>query len=278
MIALSLLTNVSCFTIKDLLIAEIWYPNTPLLKTCDLYETLLRALPKISSLLSFCMKYAAHHNEICLSRWHSPFPCVDRIRFPALGNTFRLPDTRFSACGAKLRMYRCHRGPTRDQPVPAIKIRIMMKSPSDCSSIHGGTAWGEGGKWKVWLSSWGEGRQGPNFQLLPSEFHKRRGLRSTNGSSLVPINRFSLQRSPITVNKFLQGHRDSTNSSPSSSPSDSTLSLKFDGKQFIGLLTHRNLPLWFPDYAIADGILTIKLERLRKLLQHMDLYLRLSPA
>ena len=104
------------------------------------------------------------------------------------------------------------------------------------------------------------------------------GLRSTNGSSLVPINRFRLQRCPLRVNKFLEGHRDSTNSSPSSSPSDSTLSLKFDGQQFIGLLTHRNLPLWFPDYAIADGILTIKLERLRKLLQHMDLYLRLSPA
>ena len=127
MIALSLLTNVSCFTIKDLLIAEIWYPNTPLLKTCDLYETLLRALPKISSLLSFCMKYAAHHNEICLSRWHSPFPCVDRIRFPALGKTFRSPDTRFSACGAKLRMYRCHRD------LPETNLSPQSRSESWCS-------------------------------------------------------------------------------------------------------------------------------------------------
>ena len=61
----------------------------------------------------------------------------------------------------------------------------------------------------------------------PLSFTTGGGLRSTNGSSLVPITRFSLQRSPLRVNKFLEGHRDSTNSSPSSSPSDSTLSLKF---------------------------------------------------
>ena len=175
LIAISLLTDVSCFTIEDLQNAEIWHLNTPLLQTFDLYGHFWETLPKISRLFSFCMHSAAHHNHICLSCWHSPFPCVDRIRFPALGKTFRSPVTQFSACGAKLRMYRSHRGPTRDQPVPAIKIRIMMKSPGDCSSIHGGTAGREGGKWKVCLSSWGEGRQGPNFQLLPSEFHNRRG-------------------------------------------------------------------------------------------------------
>ena len=229
--------------------------------------------------ISFCMYYAAHHNEICLSRWHSPFPCVDRIRFPALGKTFRSPVTRFSACGAKLRMYRCHRGPTRDQPVPAIKIRITEKSPGDCSSIHGGTAWREGGKWKVWLSSWGEGRQGPNFQLLPSEFHKRQGvLDQLMGPPWSPSPGSASSALPSEWTNSLRGHRGSTNSSPSSFPSDSTLSLKFDGKQFIGLLTHRNLPLWFPDNATAHGILTIKLERLCKLPKHMVLYLRLSPA
>ena len=82
---------------------------------------------------------------------------------------------------------------------------------------------------------------------------------------------------PFKADKLLEGHRDSTHSSPPSSPSDSTLSLQLDGKQFIGLLPHGNALLWFPHWtpatALGQGILAIKLERLCKFPQHMVLYL-----
>ena len=81
---------------------------------------------------------------------------------------------------------------------------------------------------------------------------------------------------PFKADKLLVGHRDSTHSSPS----DSTLSLQVDGKQFIGLLRHRNALLWFLHWtpaALGQGILAIKLERLCKFPQHMVLYWGLSP-
>ena len=113
-------------------------------------------------------------------------------------------------------------------------------------------------------------------------FTRGNGLGADNRSSLVPVSHLEPGGPlPFKADKLLEGHRDSTHSSLPSSPSDSTLSLQLDGKQFIGLLQHGNALLWSPHWnpdALGQGILAIKLERLCKFPQHMVMYWGLSPA
>ena len=228
LIAISLLTDVSCFTIENLLNAEMWYLNTPLLKTFDLYEKPLEkhclkflvCFPFSCTLQLTIMKYVCPvdiRNSLVLTEygflhWVRPSArlshgsrhvgrnsgCTDVTGGP--------PETNLSP-QSRSESWWSHQAIVRQYTV----VSLDEKEASERSDYQVGA--------KV------------DRDLISSSsllsFTTGGGLRSTNGSSLVPITRFSLQRSPLRVNKFLEGHRDSTNSSPSSSPSDSTLSLKF---------------------------------------------------
>ena len=177
LIAISLLTDVSCFTIENLLNAEMWYLNTPLLKTFDLYEKPLE---------KHCLKFLVCCPFVCtLQLTIMKYVCPVDIRNSLVLTEYGFlhwvrPSARLSHgsrhVGRNSGCTDVTGGPPETNLSPQSRSESwLMKSPSDCSSIHGGIAWREGGKWKVWLSSWGEGRQGPNFQLLPSEFHHGRG-------------------------------------------------------------------------------------------------------
>ena len=206
LIAISLLTDVSCFTIENLLNAEMWYLKTPLLKTFDLYEKPLEkhclkflvCSPFACTLQLTIMKYVCPvdiRNSLVLTEYgflHWVIPsarlshgsrhvgrnsgCTDVTGGPPETNLS--PQSRSESCWSHQAIVRQYTVVSLDEKEASERSDYQVGAKVDRDLISSSS---------------------------PLSFTTGGGLRSTNGSSLVPITRFSLQRSPLRVNKFLEG-------------------------------------------------------------------------